>query len=188
MGAGSTPTGTAGDYRRRYLLGDHGLSRVGFLDGSADVIAGRRYGARDGVLRTVAPGYLRKPLIKRDWLANRARGHIAGPKSVPDWAPLTREIRQLIGESAELRLNRSPGVVGDQRCQRGGTKTGDEPPSIERVEAGLRQIRRVPDVMQQAAATRISPSEPYARASFAAFAPTAWTCGHRASRKRGTSR
>ncbi len=105
----------------------------------------------DSTVRAVPFSYLREPVMNRDNVPVRSRGHIAIRQGIAE-----NHIRhgKLTGEhvrkAAFLGLDDSPGVMTDQAAQDriGMLHVAEVPGAVERMKASLHQFGRVADVMQ----------------------------------------
>jgi len=102
------------------------------------------------VVWTVSGPYLGKAGIDGERLTVRTGGHVGIPERIRRYRVFLLElVSELLGEATFLRLESSTRVVCHQTCETGGLPLVPKPPrTIERVQAGPYDVRRVTDVVQ----------------------------------------
>jgi hypothetical protein len=107
--------------------------------------------ARNDVARPVPIDYLRKPILNRNHVTGRRRCHVAVRERVFEHRTDLRELAgEVVGQAALFGFDARARVVGNEVAQSRVCVlyVAQVAGTVERVEAGLRQIGRVADVMQ----------------------------------------
>jgi len=101
--------------------------------------------------RAVPRPYLRQTVVNGEWVAVRARGHVAVGERFGQAARWERELpEQDAAQTAFLCLDDSAGVMGDESAKHvvGLLDVAQVPGSVERVKASVGQLGGVADVME----------------------------------------